>query len=312
MGFCGFYERRYRMDIEYIKEFLTLAELLNFSQAASEHYITQPALTRHIQVLEGELGAELFYRSRQSVRLTPVGELFVPEAKKIVDACSDAVRVVRQAANQYTSSLTVSFLDPLIREEMPKWMKVFRERYPAVQVAFVPVNMLSAAEQLQNRTCDIAATLQMPNFTHPDFETFPLYTDTICLYVPEGHRFSGRKEIHLKDLSGEVLLLPSQTLAGEFRQYIEQQLRRAGAKVIFTRYVDSAREAFLLSASGAGVWIAPKHQAIFSSAGILAIPITDPGFYVKVILMWPGKGANPNVYKFIDIVRELQNKKENR
>ena len=295
------------MDIEYIKEFLTLAELLNFSQAANEHYITQPALTRHIQVLEGELGAKLFFRSRQSVRLTPVGELFVPEAKKIVDACSNAVCVIRQAVEQYTSSLAVSFLDPLIREEMPKWMKVFRERYPAVQVTFVPVNTLSAAEQLQNRTCDIAATLQMPNFTHPDFETFPLYTDTICLYVPEGHRYAGCEEIRLQDLDGEVILLPSPAFAGEFRQYVEQQLKRAEAKVIFMRYVDSAREAFILTASGAGVWIAPKHQAIFSSAGIMAVPITDPDFHVNVVLMWPRENANPNVGKLIQIAGELKN-----
>ena len=292
------------MDIEYLKEFITLAEKLNFSQAAGDHYITQPALTKHIKQLETELGTGLFYRNRQKVRLTPMGELFLPEAEKIVSACADAVRVLREAQAQYAASLKISFLDPVIREEMPQWIKSFHEKFPDVQLTFSPTNRLTAAEQLNNHECDLAATLQMPDFVHPDFETLCLRPDPICLFVSKEHPLAGADSICLQDLNGESLLLPSEDFAKEFRRYMELRLKRANIKAGLIRYVNSAREAFLLTDVGAGIWLAPQHQRIFSSGNTVCIPVSDPEFYVNIVLMWPGQSANPNVEKLIRVITD--------
>ena len=295
-------ERNCGLDIEYLKEFITLADKLNFSQAASAHYITQPALTKHIQILENELGADLFYRSRQAVRLTPMGELFLPEAEKVVNAWSDAALLIRKEKAQYSSSLSISFIDPLIRKQLPQWLKILHEKYPGIHVALAPADTLNAAELLANHTCDVAATLQLPNFTHPDFETYSLYQDPICLFAPKTHRFADYKSLFLKDLNDEVVLLPSMDFAGEFRQFVEKQLKRSGARVTFTRCVNSAREAFMLMNAGVGVWIAPQHQQIFSPEDTVIVPILDPGFYANVVLMWPKTDPNPNVSTLIHII----------
>ena len=61
------------MDINRLNEFITLATLLNYSKAANQLYLTQPALSRHIHDLEQTLGTQLFIRDTHNVHLTSVG-----------------------------------------------------------------------------------------------------------------------------------------------------------------------------------------------------------------------------------------------
>ncbi|MDR1185357.1 MAG: LysR family transcriptional regulator, partial [Coriobacteriales bacterium] len=73
------------MNIEHCREFIELAQCLNFTDAASKLNITQPALSKHILALEKEFGSELFDRSRSGVRLNEGGRLFFESASLIVN-----------------------------------------------------------------------------------------------------------------------------------------------------------------------------------------------------------------------------------
>lgn len=98
------------MEITRLKEFITLASLLNYSKAASQLYLTQPALSRHIHDLETQLDAPLFVRDTHSVRLTSVGELFYGEAKEIVDRYDRAIALVKEATSDTSGELRIGFL----------------------------------------------------------------------------------------------------------------------------------------------------------------------------------------------------------
>ncbi len=63
------------IKLNYIQEYILLAETLNFSKTAEMSYITQPALSRHILVLEEEMGTKLLLRTTRNVQLTPAGEM---------------------------------------------------------------------------------------------------------------------------------------------------------------------------------------------------------------------------------------------
>jgi LysR family transcriptional regulator, benzoate and cis,cis-muconate-responsive activator of ben and cat genes len=72
------------MRTEQLENFLVLAETLNFRKASEQTYIAQPALSRQIQVLEEEIGARLFDRSKKQVRLTEAGSYFRHEVGKVL------------------------------------------------------------------------------------------------------------------------------------------------------------------------------------------------------------------------------------
>ncbi|MBQ3302799.1 MAG: LysR family transcriptional regulator [Eggerthellaceae bacterium] len=85
------------MNIDYIREFIVLAETLNFTKAASRLYCSQPALSKHIAAIEHELGAELVERGEGRVALTPIGSIYLDEARRIVRDYDRSLAIIEDA-----------------------------------------------------------------------------------------------------------------------------------------------------------------------------------------------------------------------
>ena len=90
------------MDINRLNEFITLATLLNYSKAANQLYLTQPALSRHIHDLEQTLGTQLFIRDTHNVHLTSVGEIFLKEAQEIIQRYNHALDLIKEVSSTST------------------------------------------------------------------------------------------------------------------------------------------------------------------------------------------------------------------
>ena len=73
------------MTMEQLHYFLSVARHRNFTEAAKEFYLTQPAITHQISALEQDLGIKLLHRTTRSVSLTRAGELFLEDAKRMLD-----------------------------------------------------------------------------------------------------------------------------------------------------------------------------------------------------------------------------------
>ena len=96
------------MDINRLNEFITLATLLNYSKAANQLYLTQPALSRHIHDLEQTLGTQLFIRDTHNVHLTSVGEIFLKEAQEIIQRYNHALDLIKEVNHTYRGNLLQS------------------------------------------------------------------------------------------------------------------------------------------------------------------------------------------------------------
>lgn len=83
------------MDIMRLREFTVLAETRKYSAAARQLHISQSALTRHIQALEGELGHPLFLRTTRETELSEYGKVYLPFAKRIADEHDRALASLR-------------------------------------------------------------------------------------------------------------------------------------------------------------------------------------------------------------------------
>lgn len=79
------------MELRQLKYFVAVADLLNFTKAASSLYITQPTLSQQINALEADLGTQLFYRERSTVSLTEAGRNLLPLAKELLEN-SEAIK----------------------------------------------------------------------------------------------------------------------------------------------------------------------------------------------------------------------------
>lgn len=84
------------MNTEQLRYFVSVARYRNFTETAREFYVTQPAVTHQISALEREVGARLFLRTTRNVSLTRAGELFLEDAKRILDQEERALGRLRQ------------------------------------------------------------------------------------------------------------------------------------------------------------------------------------------------------------------------
>ena len=86
------------MEIEYLEEFLVIAEEGRLGEAAERLYTTSSSLSKHIHALEKEYGVALFDRSKRTIALNAYGEMLLPYAKKMVELHREASRKLFQKA----------------------------------------------------------------------------------------------------------------------------------------------------------------------------------------------------------------------
>jgi DNA-binding transcriptional LysR family regulator len=125
------------MDVRQFRHFAAVAQTLHFGRAAERLRMTQPPLSQSIQALEKELGAPLFVRTKRSVRLTPLGEQWLPhvlEALAAVEALPDTARRLRDGQTGY---LTLSFVSTADYSVLPDLVRRYAEAFPGVEIRLV-------------------------------------------------------------------------------------------------------------------------------------------------------------------------------
>ena len=98
------------MTTNQLKYFITAAETLSFTEAGKRHYISQTAITQHIQALEEQLNVRLFVREKRRVHLTPAGEIFYMEAKAVLERSKIAINRARNAADGVSGSMNIGYV----------------------------------------------------------------------------------------------------------------------------------------------------------------------------------------------------------
>jgi DNA-binding transcriptional LysR family regulator len=135
------------MDLRLLRAFVTVARLRNFGAAAEELSTSQPALTKQIQVLERKVGSVLFTRGRHGARLTPAGELLLPDALDLLERSEAFDRRAAQVAVGDEGSLAIGFGLSGI-DLAPRAVALFRSRWPGVSVSLDDMSSAVQCERL--------------------------------------------------------------------------------------------------------------------------------------------------------------------
>lgn len=130
------------LDLEWLEDFLALAESGNFSRAAQARAIAQPAFSRHIRALEEWAGIELIDRARHPAAPTPAGEVFVVTARDVVLRLLQARTRAHEVHEQASRSLRFAATHVLSLAFFPRWLQQVEQ-----QVQLGPIHMVSDSYQ---------------------------------------------------------------------------------------------------------------------------------------------------------------------
>ena len=111
------------MNFSWLEDFLALAASGNFSRAAEERHMTQPAFSRRVRALEEWLGTELFDRSAQPAVLTAAGEWFRPQAEDLLARVALLPPQARATAEASAATLRLAATHALSFTFLPSWLQ---------------------------------------------------------------------------------------------------------------------------------------------------------------------------------------------
>lgn len=201
------------MDIEYLHEFLSTAETLNFSRAAENLCISQSALSRHISALEDDLCVKLLRRSRQNVELTSEGEFARAEFANIYDSYQHVKEVFRKREkDRYSLVIGGHTEDSNIVLHVLAAIRTVREELPQshITIATGEGPTLESCEKLLSAGSIDCAIRQSGAFhitkDFPDIDAFKVGGLSGIALVGKKHPLASYDEITFDQLNGQTLI----------------------------------------------------------------------------------------------------------
>jgi DNA-binding transcriptional LysR family regulator len=208
-----------------LKVFRVVARHLNFSRAAEELLLTQPAVTQQIKLLEDEYGVPLFDRSGGRIALTPAGSCLLPYANKLKELSDEAYEKVTSMGGAHAGKLAIGASQTIGQYLLPTMVAAFLRENPRVAITAISGNTDQMLEALAAHRIQLAM-IEGPAL-RKDLHIEPFMEDEIVLVVPASHEWAGR-EVDLDALKQERLLV--REFGSGSRRVIEAALAKAGLK----------------------------------------------------------------------------------
>ena len=240
------------MDIEYMREFIALAQRLNFTAAARAMHITQPALSNHLRSLEQELGVTLIERTANSTsRLTASGQYFLNICGNIVSKYDQMLPKVRDLEQAITGRVTVQLPMDVYFHPLVDYVMEFRRLQPAIEVVLKPWNTTDNLEAIESEQvdCAIAGTADYqddPSERYPHVAYVPYSWVETQLWADKGHPLACLDEVRTQDLEGYNFVACSSLKYGTWAECYRGLFRYLGLHAeIVERFGDSLEDFFL-------------------------------------------------------------------
>lgn len=272
-------------QLSQLRCFVAVAAELHFGRAAALLHMTQPPLTRQIQLLEHELGVQLLERAGGTVRLTAAGASFLREAEDILRRSQAAMQAARRAMRADAGTVTLGFIAAASFALLPQVLGAVRAALPDVQV--MP-RELQTVDQLDALAADrIDLGIVRPFAPRSFAASSVLLREPLVLAAPRGHALAQGEALALADLHGQPFIefCPSETryiyelIAGRLRA------EHVAPEIVLT--LSHTHSILAMVDAGWGVALVPASAARLGYAKVLFRPLRDAtGLHAELHLAW--------------------------
>jgi DNA-binding transcriptional LysR family regulator len=288
------------VEVRHLRNFLAVAEELNFTRAAERLHLAQQALSRSIRQLELLVGAELFFRNTRTVELTEAGEILVPLAREAVNAVDVAAEAVRDLTRGLTGRLRVGLAATGGIAITPTLLRTFAARNPGVEMEVRHFDFSGPTGGIAEGVTDVA--IVRPPFATA-VEQLVIGTERRFVVLPADHRLGGCDSVPFHQLLEEPWMT-ADTDATWCAFWRGDAHRRepapAGAECM------SFDELFEAARAHRAIGMVPE-SAVRSSAwpGLSFVPIEDvePSL---VVVAWRTDEQRALVRKFVNVAAEIR------
>jgi DNA-binding transcriptional LysR family regulator len=288
------------MKIEYFREFIVLAEYLNFTTAAEHLYISQSALSRHISALEEHFDTQLFTRNTQSVALTDTGVSFLTSIKKIIYEYDDLKTFLKMKNQGFSDRLRIGIPYYAIKDYLGHFPELFESRYPEINLKYIVGEPDDILDTLLHEKADLILS-SCKNFIRSDqFEFHTLFQEPLGVLIGGDDPLAERVSCSLVELSDKLFFGISDSLYfSELWMYTRDLCQKAGFNPRGPVMMSQAEAALIAIRRNAGVMILGQHMRVHASDEIAYLKLTDKNCERTVSICCKNSEHSVAVRKFI-------------
>lgn len=292
------------MELRYLRYFVAVAELGNFTRAAEKLRIAQPAISQQIKTLEDELGVMLLLRTKRSVKLTAAGHVFLRDATEILGRAEASRTNARRAAKGEIGTLSVGCFSSASSLFLPELIQIYREQFPAVRVHLAELTPSQQMDAFTRGTIDVGFTRPLPKNHEKDFAQTLVYRDRIVAVLPDRHSLAASSSLRLEKLADDDWVLFKRSEGPEQVDRFTQLCATAGFLPRIVSEPAMMQTVLMLVAAGIGVSLVPHCVSCFHQPGVCFIPIRPTPSPLELLAVRPKGEPQPTVGAFLDLLRQ--------
>lgn len=251
------------MDLKQVRYFVAVAEERSFTAAAVRLHITQPPLSRQIQLLEEYLDVQLLKRDTRPIELTEAGRLFYEQSLQLLKRIEQMQIATTRLGQSYQQQLSIGFVVSTMYSGLPSLIQSFKSAYPNTRLQFLEMTSAEQFEALKSGRIDIG--FGRVRMYDPAISRMVLREERLALAVPYTSPLATSNEpLTLNVLKDKSLIVYPSNSTPSFADYVLNALHDRRILPSETHEVQSVQTALGLVAAGAGYCVMPTGARIRS------------------------------------------------
>jgi DNA-binding transcriptional LysR family regulator len=291
------------MELRHLRYFVAAAEEKNISRAAKRLHISQPAVSRQIRDLEGELGVRLFKRLRDGLELTDAGNTALVHAREVLRQSV----VMEKAMDPFRdrsalATLAVGYIPTMLPDVLAYALRTFEQLHADTRIQIYEMVPAQQVGALRRDEIDVGL-LGMPwSAIEGEFATRVIKRVPMAVIVPADHALASRSSIDLVDLQNEPFISFHEDQFPGRPELLERMFGHVSTPPEVVAKARGHSELLGLVAAGRGVAFAPSDLYAFPHVGVVFVTLGHPQLTLEASAMWKRERETPQLRSFVDIM----------
>ncbi|OMS44751.1 LysR family transcriptional regulator [Burkholderia pseudomallei] len=291
------------MELRQLRYFIAVAEEMNIMRAAQRLHMTQPPLSRQLQLIEDEIGLPLFERGARPLKLTDAGRVLYAQARRVLEQADELAPLTRRLA-QAAERIVIGFVPSTLYGALPEVIRAFREAAPAVELSLIEMFTLEQLGALKGGRIDIG--FGRLRFDDDRLVREVLVEERLIAALPDGHPLAAPDaSISLADIAGQTLIVYPSTPRPSFADQQLSALRDGGLAPAAVHEVRELQTALGLVAAQVGVSLVPESVEGVRVKGVAYRRLPEPVATSPIILSRRLHDESRATALFCSLAREL-------
>lgn len=291
------------MELHQLRCFVAVAEELHFGRAAVRLHMTQPPLSRQIQLLEHSLGVLLLERTNRQARLTPAGVKFLEDARQVLQIAEAASLSARRIAHGEAGRLTLGFTAVGAYSLIPQLLVHAAEVLPDIDLQLSERVSLSQVHALETGTIDVGFVRQVMPSARVEYVL--IHREPFVAALPRNHPLAAKAEVVPADFDQQPFIMYSESEGLYFHDRLANLFARHQVQPGYIHQLGQTHSVVGLVNAGLGVAVVPASAQALHMEQVVFRPLGQTEQQAEIFLAFCSDNPNPVLPAFVAVARRF-------